>query len=117
MSKAAGPKVAKSHAKSLARLEHMAERLAARVEEYAELGPDHPDVIRFCASNMHDRENLPALRAGLAALKYADRGPELLSQLVEAVRCTRAARTVEERAQASALLDEAFDHARALVDQ
>lgn len=105
-----------SHAKSLARLEHMAERLAARVEEYAELPEDHPDVIRYCASNGHDRENLPALRAGLAALKYADRGPELLSQLVAAVRAQCAALTVTERAQAAALLHEAFEHAAPFVD-
>ena len=105
-----------SQAKSLARLEHMASRLAAQVEEYAELDQGHPDVVRLCASNMHNMENLPAIRAGIVGIKYSGRGPELLSQLVAAIRAQRAARTTREVAEARALLDEAFEQAATLAD-
>lgn len=108
---------------ALRSLEYMLSRLVRQRDEFEAMPDDSPRKATLAASHSHNLEHIPALRhacvlAG-AEVRQASGEPqasELLCQLVAALRTGHAARNIETKLQAAALLEEAFDRAAHHVD-
>lgn len=104
-------------------LEQLARHLERQRDEYLSLPEDHPQRDKLRYSHDWNMQRIPALRTACVSIGFDIRAAheeaqasELLCQLVAALRAGHAARNIEAKLQAQALLEEAFGKAATHVD-